>query len=256
MFYSTKLRLFAFKTLVIVSTIVTIWVNLLATLLPLNGKSTAQLSNQYPVSFVPAGYVFSIWGIIYLGMIVFAVYQFTRKDYPLELIHLARCYMISCIANCLWIIAWHLELITYSVIIMIILLAALCGIYFLLVKNKKELLLSSASKLGLSIPFSIYLGWISVATIANITVFFYTLGWRGSGIPGELWSAGLMITAGVIAGLLFIKYKDVIFSGVIIWSLIGIIIKFPATIPIVTSGLITIVLLFVLILYTSLKQKK
>lgn len=226
-----------------VATLATITINALANILPINGLNTGQLSDKYPVLFTPAGYVFSIWGLIYFALIAFTIYASysiiknpeSKQVKIIEKITLP--YLVSALANSLWIVAWHYEKVWLSVLIMAVLLASLVSIYYLLINEETEGRLFRWTVKG---TFSLYLGWISVATIANITVLLYVLGWNGFGIAGEYWSAIMIVIAGVLGVMLLAKYRDYIFNAVLIWAIIGIIFKYDGYAPIVTAGIITV----------------
>ena len=169
----------------------TILINALANILPINGKNTGELSDLYPNLFVPVGLTFSIWGIIYLMLLAFTIFQtknIFRKDnensYFIEKINYF--FFISCIANTAWIFAWHFQQISLSLIIMFILLISLIIIY-----KKLEIGITSRSKMEkylVHLPFSIYLGWISIAAIANISVFLVNIKWNRFGLSEVFWT--------------------------------------------------------------------
>lgn len=217
------------KYLAGISISVMIVVNLLSNIIPFNGVTTAQVSDAYKVFFVPAGYVFSIWGLIYILLIIFVVAQL--KVNGLKKIQVP--IIISSLANCIWLVLWHYYLIGVSVIIMLILLVTLIYIY----QNLKD------QKAILKIPFSVYLGWISVATIANITAFLYSLNWDGFGISGSMWAAFLIVIAGTLGAIAIFKNKDYVYPLVIIWAIIGIAVKFPGQSDIFVGVIISIIIL-------------
>jgi hypothetical protein len=136
---------------------------------------------MFPVYFVPAGYVFSIWGVIYLLLIAFVVYQAlpSQRENPL-LRRIGYWFALTCAANSLWIFAWHWLIFPLTLVLMLILLCALINIYLITRRERENI--SRAETWLVQLPFSIYLGWISVATIANMTDFLYDAGWNGAGI--------------------------------------------------------------------------
>ncbi|MBK7344145.1 MAG: tryptophan-rich sensory protein [Saprospiraceae bacterium] len=160
-------------------------VNTFANTLPINGITTGELSAEYPNLFVPAGITFAIWGVIYLALVGFSVYSVTmafqkgaaakgRTDF---LGVIGPWFFISCLANMTWIIAWHHRMIWISVFLMLILLTSLIAIYTRLYIGR---VVRPAEKIWVHLPFSIYLGWITVATVANITALLVHLGWSGA----------------------------------------------------------------------------
>jgi hypothetical protein len=217
------------------SIILMIIVNLLSNVIPFNGVNTAQVSDTYKVFFVPAGYVFSIWGLIYVLLIIFAISQL--KVGGLRKIQIP--IIISSIANCIWLLLWHYFQIGLSVLVMLILLALLIYIY----ENLK------GQKAVLKMPFSVYLGWISVATIANITAYLYSINWSGFGISGSLWTAILIVIAGVLGCIAILRNRDYAYPLVIVWAIVGILVKFPGQRDILIGVIIAMVFIAVAILF-------
>ena len=143
-------------------------------------------SHRFPVFFVPAGYVFSIWGLIYIGLIAFAVFQAlpAQRTNP-RLQRVGYWFALSCLANIVWILLWHYNLFPASLLVMLVLLADLIVICLRLDIGRAAV--SAAEKWAVNIPFSTYLGWITVATVANATSVLYGLKWNGFGISPEIW---------------------------------------------------------------------
>ena len=208
----------------IISVILALSLNFLAVSLPLNNKTTGELSDAYPNYFVPAGFTFSIWGIIYLlliAFIVYQVYQYFKKDQnTLEnILAIGPWFLISGLSNAGWIIAWHYEMIELSVVIMILLLFSLIKIYNVLYNVRPHNMLDN---ILISLPFSVYLGWICVATIANVTTFLVSIGWDGGGIAPQNWAILMILIAALLGIMMIFKYGDVAFTAVIIWAFYGI----------------------------------
>lgn len=215
-------------------TIVTIIFNGLANALPLNGQNTGQISDRFQVYFVPAGYVFSIWGLIYIGWLAFAIYQLlpAQRDNP-RLERIGYLFALSGIANMAWLFFWHYEYFVLTVVVMLTLLLLLIAIYLRLQIGKVQV--TSIERWCVDIPFSVYLGWITVATIANITSLLNYLQWNGWGISPEAWTI-IMLTAGVIiASAISLTRGDIAYMLVIIWAFAGIAIK-HAGVPVVATG--------------------
>jgi tryptophan-rich sensory protein len=204
-----------------------ILVNTLAVKLPLNNKSTGQLSDQYPNLFVPAGITFSIWGIIYLFLIGALIYQFVQKDAKVITKRHQEFFALSCLCNMAWIFAWHYELVLLSVTIMLLFLIVLT-FWFLEVNTIASLW---SHHLLVKLPVKIYLGWISVATIANITAALVHYQWKGFGISESNWTV-IMIGIGTLLSVFMVwKFKNIPHALVFIWALLGIIIKRYAIAP-------------------------
>jgi hypothetical protein len=169
----------------VLAVIVTITMNILANALPLNGQNTGDISDRFQVLFVPAGYVFAIWGLIYIGFITFGVYQAlpSQRVNP-RLRRVGYLFALSCVANIAWLFCWHYNQFALSVVVMLALLGLLIAIYLRLEIGVKSV--STVEKWMVNIPFSVYLGWITVATIANITDLLYYIGWNGWGLAPEV----------------------------------------------------------------------
>ncbi len=204
----------------IVAFVAVVVINTLANTLPLNGLSTGEISDSYPSLFTPAGYVFAIWGLIYLLLGVFVVYQAlpTQRD-NLRLERLGYLFVISCGFNIAWLFSWHYQQIVLSMLLMLGLLATLILIYQRLGIGQGEV--SRGESLAVRLPFSVYLGWITVATVANSSVFLLELGVRG-GWAAPFW-AFVALTAAALIGLTVLRRRgDLAFVGVLIWAFLGI----------------------------------
>lgn len=199
--------------------------NTLANTLPFNGKGTGELSDIYPNLFVPAGLTFSIWGLIYILLAGFAVYSTVgvfKSSINLEFLKvIGPWFLISCIANISWLFAWHWEKTGLSLIIMLVILLSLVMIYIRLGSSS----LPDTSFVLVKLPFSVYLGWITVATIANTTALLVRLNWDGFGLSQLFWTAAVIAAAVIVTCLIIIFRNDLAYSLVIIWALVGIIIK-------------------------------
>ena len=231
----------------IIGFIVVVAVNILANALPINGKTTGELSDSYPNLFVPAGYVFAIWGVIYLLLLAFTFYQASSKRRGAQfLTKIGYLFGISCVANVVWIFLWHYELVFLSLIAMFALLGSLIMIYLKLDIGRGDPL--REERLYVHLPFSVYLGWITVAPIANIVAALVSINWDGFGLGEVTWTI-IVITVAVILTLLNIKTRvDIGYTLVIIWALGGIMVK-QITIPSIalTAGVGIIVLVAFLV---------
>jgi hypothetical protein len=214
------------KISVLILVIATILVNALANILPINGLTTGKISDSISILFVPSGYVFSIWGLIYLGLLFYAFYIF--KDFQKEDREIFPWFVLSSISNITWILLWHHELVALSVVAMILLLTSLIAIY-MITEDKKY------SKIK-RVPFQIYLGWVSVATIANIAGALYIANWNGFGIPKEIWAVVMIGVATKLAILITSLKKDIYYPLVIIWAIVGILLKFFSTSDMITGA--------------------
>jgi len=219
---------------VIVSTLIMITVNGLANGLPLNGLNTGEISDRFQVYFVPAGYVFSIWGLIYLGLLAFSIYQAlpAQRDNP-RLVRIGWVVVLGNLANSTWIFFWHFLLFPLSLLAMVILLATLLFTYTGLEIGKTDV--SALERWLVNIPFSVYLGWITVATIANTADVLDYLKWGQFGISDEIWMVIILGVVALIAWLMSLTRKDIAYLSVLLWALAGIGVKFPQNGIVTTS---------------------
>ena len=221
--------------------LLTLVMNALASLLPLAGRTTGEVSDRFPVLFVPAGYVFSIWGLIYLGLIAFAIYQAlpAQRDNP-RLRRIGYLFVASCLFNSLWLVAWHNLQITLSLLLMVGLLLSLIALYLRLQPSDSAPVIERWTIDG---PFSLYLGWLTVATVANTTAALYNAGWGGWGLPDALWGVITVIAALIIALLMLKRERNVVFVLVVVWALIGIFVRQQDTAVMAYSSLLAAALL-------------
>lgn len=236
------------QVLVLLSVIATIIVNGLANALPLNGKMTGEISDSFEVFFVPAGYVFSIWGLIYVGLIAYAIYQLlpAQAQNP-DLRAIGNIFVLSSLANMAWIFLWHYEFFPLTIVAMAIILVCLIAIYLRLGIGRKEV--SSGMRWFVHLPFSIYLGWITVATIANVTSLLDYWNWSGWGISPEVWTVIMLAIATIVGGLVSFTRGDIAYAAVLIWAFAGIAVKHSDNSVVATAAwaavLITAVLLVI-----------
>ena len=204
--------------------LITLVINGLANTTVLNGRTTGQVSDLYPTLVTPEGYVFAIWGVIYVLLLAFIVYQAlpSQKDKPFQK-QIGAIFILSNLFNCIWLFLWQYNLITVSVIIMLGLLATLITIYLRLNIGKTKVPLKE--KLLVHLPFSVYLGWITIATIANVASALVSVNWAGFGLSPETWAIIALVIALVITLAVIAMRRDVAYSLVVIWALAGIAVK-------------------------------
>lgn len=209
------------QTANVLSVVLALAVNILASTLPLNGQNTGEISDRFQVYFVPAGYVFAIWGIIYIGWIAFAVYQAlpANRENP-RLRDLGYLFAWSGVFNATWLFCWHYNLFGLSVLVMLTLLGLLIAGYLKL--NVGRANPNTPEKWCVDIPFSIYLGWISVAAVANITDWLYLVEWNGFGVAPEAWAVIMLVVANLLGLGMAITRRDAGYLFVLVWSFIGI----------------------------------
>ena len=206
----------------------TIVVNSLANALPINNKTTGELSDQYPNLFVPAGITFSIWGVIYLLLAIFIVYQlitvFNRGRRDSSFIpKIGIWFFIASLANMGWIFAWHYEMVPLSLVIMLLLLGSLIMIYLRLNIGRSDA--TPMEKFMVHLPFSVYLGWITIATIANLTALLVFAGWSSFGLDDQIWAVIVIVVGIAIAFQILLTRRDIYYCLVVDWALLGILLK-------------------------------
>lgn len=195
-----------------------------ANILPINGVGTGAVSDFYGNLFAPAGFTFAIWGLIYLLALAFGIWQFRTKETEL-LGRVSPWFVASSVANGLWILAWHFYHPLLALLLMLGILACLGRIAWLLQGRD----LGRGDRLGLRLPFSVYFGWITVATVANVTAVLVDLERQGivsSGILApEVWTAGVLLAAGLVGLNGIFRLKDPAYGLVLAWSYLGILVK-------------------------------
>jgi benzodiazapine receptor len=239
----------------IVAFMCTIVVNALAgSTTLLNGKTSGEISDLYPTLITPAGFTFSIWGIIYTLLLVFTIYQMLprNRERPF-LCQISILFALSGMLNIAWLFLWHYELITYSVVLMFTLLSALVAIYIRLDIGKSEA--SLWEKMCVHLPFSVYLGWITVASIANVAAGLTAVGWDGGGIGQVNWAVLVIVVALLITLITIATRKDVAYSLVIVWALVGIMSKQIENQTVVLTAEVSIVVILITIVAMTVVSK-
>ncbi len=202
--------------------------NAMANILPVGRITTGEVSDFFPDLFAPAPLTFSIWAVIYLLLGGYVLYQFgifkkIEKTSVLEKI--SPYFIISSLANTMWIFAWHYKLIFLSLILMIVILYCLIKIADVL-KNE---LFDITGKFFVKAPFTIYFGWITVATIANITTFLVSIRWHGFGLEEYIWTVIILIVGSIIGISRMVLDKNIVYGFVFLWAYLGILIKHLTT---------------------------
>lgn len=201
-------------------------VNALANALPLNGVNTGQVSALYPNLFTPAPYTFGIWGLIYLMLAVYTGFQVLGRSVAegprrKMLTEVAKLFIGTSILNAGWIFAWHYGQMALTAVLMLGLLIGLARIGWLL----RTPHCSPVEELALRIPFALYFGWITVATVANITVLLVHLQWDGFGIAAPIWTALILTVASVIAAVTMYRIRSVAYGLAVVWAFVGILVR-------------------------------
>ncbi|BBZ78114.1 hypothetical protein MANY_34510 [Mycolicibacterium anyangense] len=247
------------KALVLVTYLAMVTMNVLANALPLNGRNTGDVSNAYPSLFTPAGITFSIWSLIYLLLGLHVLYQLGlfRESTPdvgrtALLNRVGVLFAVSSLANTAWIFAWHYDVIGLSVVLIVVILVCL----ILITDTVRVAQLSKREKFFIAVPFSVYFGWTTVATVANVTVLLVSLNWDGFGISPAVWATIIVAVAMLIGTVTMLRNRDVAYGLVLIWAFAGILLRqttdlggrYPAIIAAVVASLVIFVAAEVLLL--------
>jgi len=212
------------QLITVLAFLVTVTVNGAANALPINGQLTAEISDRFHVYVIPAGYVFAIWGLIYLALGAFTVYQALpaqRLDPVLR--RLGWLPALTGVLNTAWVLLFQYELFVATVPVMVALLVTLIAIHLRLWERRTEL--DRPAFWFVRVPFSIYLGWITVATIANIAQTLQSLGVDGFGVRPELIACLVLLTGLAIAVTFVWRFHDAAYGLVIVWAYTGIVVK-------------------------------
>jgi translocator protein len=235
------------RLFMILSLVLTLTVNVLANALPINGLTTGEISDRFPILFVPEGYVFSIWGLIYLALIAFTVYAITpqgKQDVRIDA--MAWWFVAANLFNTAWILFWHYLRFPMTLIAIFGLLISLVAIYWLLGVGTSQR--PFLQKLAVEVPFSIYLGWATVAVVANVSQVLYSSGWRGAPLSEPAWAVIMLVVAVMLGVLMIFMRKEIAYPLVLTWAFVGIWVK-QGDVPLVAvTALVGAILLAVLAL--------
>lgn len=205
----------------LVAFVFVIVLNVLSNTLPINGQSMPEISAKYPSLFTPAGFTFSIWGVIYLLLLLFVIWQALPAQRNNQKIAAVSTYFqVNCLLNGLWILAWHYDLLVISLIIMFGILLTLVLIYRSLLAKIDTAPMTE--HIVLYMPFSLYTGWITLATIANASVLQTASDWDNVILTAVQWTLVKLAVAGAIGVAVLCKYRDPVFAAVVVWGTYGI----------------------------------
>ena len=207
----------------LVATLVVIAVNAAANIVPINGVRTGDLSALYPTGFTPAGWVFAIWSLIYAGLLAFSVYAArVGPDESARVSRVVSPYLLSCTANALWIFMWHYEVILGSLACMLVLFGSLIAVYVRLYAGPPA---SLAQRVCVDMPFSLYLGWITTATLANLAAWFFDISRYPFDLARNEWAILTVVTATAIYTAVGVRTRDAIYTAVFAWASLGIVLQ-------------------------------
>lgn len=237
------------------ATIATIVVNALANALPINNQPTGDIANQFLGKnyWLPDGYVFAIWGVIYIGWIAYSIFQTLpaqRNNPRLRLI--AWPYVIASAANIIWLLFFHYNQFVLSMVAMLVLLVSLIVSYLTLRRDGEAI--SKGERWAVWLPFSIYLGWITVATVANASHVFVSEGWTGQPLGPLAWLIIMYVVALVLAGLMAFTRRDVAYLLVLVWSFIGIAVNYSDVTGVLISSIVAALAVLALVGLVSARK--
>ena len=227
--------------------------NVLSNALPFNDQTQVEISARYPSLFTPAGFTFSIWGVIYLALLGFLIWQAlpAQRD-SAKVASISRLFQVNCTMNALWLVVWHYDLLALSMLVMLVILVTLVLIYRRLLNSLDDAPL--VEHLALYLPFSIYTAWISVATIANASILQLALGWNNVGLSDIEWTLFKLAIAGTVGATMIAKLRDVPFALVIAWAAYGIAVKQSATLAISGAAQTLSILMLMLVLFEAARR--
>jgi hypothetical protein len=251
-FNSDRLR----QWLTLVAIIAAFIINVASNFTPINGLTIGEIANTLfsEVQIIPANYAFAIWGLIYLGLFSFAIYQFQSSQQQNPRLQKTGYWVVGAsLAQIVWVIVFLYRLFGLSLIAMVLILLALIQAYLKLHNN--QVTVSAKEKWFVDAPIGIYLGWISVATIVNVALVLYDSGWSGWGISAQLWTALLIVVAGLIGAILRLRYHETAVLLVFIWAFIAIAIRQENQPLIVWTALIISLILSLIGLSTTVTKR-
>jgi len=232
---------------VLVMTLVTIATNTLANVLPIAGRTTGEISDAFPALVTPAGYVFAIWGVIYLGLLAYAVWQaLPGQSDNRRVAAIAWPVVVGHVANTLWIVAWHNLAFAATQVLMLVLLGSLMVVYLRLRARSTQRGDTPPGRVERLVAwgtFSVYLGWITVATVANTTIWLMDLGWDGGFMPAAVWAAATLAVATALGVRMLRAYRDAAYAAVLVWAFVGIVVMQIGTVLVAATAVLGVVTL-------------
>lgn len=222
--------------MLVLATVLTLVMNYLSNALPLFGNSNKEISDSLPNAFTPAGLTFAVWGPIFLGLLAFAVYQALPAQRGARYDRLFWPFLLGNLLNSSWLLAFQSLRYGLSVVIMLALLASLVWLYL----SVRALRPQGAELWTLQLPASLYLAWISVATMANITAYLVSVGVTQGvlGVGAATWAALLVVIAAILGSFFLLHFRDYAFALVLLWAFYGVYVARPDVQTVVVGVLI------------------
>ncbi len=211
------------RYLSLLATVAVIAVNAAANIVPINGVNTGEVSALYPTGFTPAGWVFAIWSLIYIGLLAFGVYAARVPDGRSGRVRgIEPAYLVSCLANAVWIFMWHHQQILASLVLMLVIFGSLLVVY---VRLRAVPAGSRGERICVDMTFSLYFGWITTATLANLAAWFFDLGVYPFRLAMDDWAILTVVTATAVYTAVGVRTQDVIYTAVFAWASLGIVLQ-------------------------------
>ncbi len=238
------------QILVLISTALVIYVNYLATTGAIGGITPSYISDKYPTYLTPAGYAFTIWGLIYLGIIAFSIFQLIRSE-SIKLPAIRSLFILSCVANISWIFAWHNRYLGLSVVAMFVLLGSL-----ILINLQTWNMTDRAELLLIKAPFSVYFGWVSIATVLNVSIYVISLGFTAGHLASTAIACGLLAVV-TLAGIVIREKLNVsLYPLTLAWAITAIAVKQGGKTAVIFACAIAVIALLISTLTFVLKGAK
>ncbi|MGB1254534.1 MAG: TspO/MBR family protein [Thiolinea sp.] len=236
----------------IVAILAVLLVNYLSNAIPLGGMTQKDISDLYPSLFTPASFTFAIWGVIYLALAGFVIYQALPAQRNNALVaRISQLFILSCVANIAWIFCWHYGQLALSLAVMLAILFILVTIYRVLgIANRPA---SLKEQVFLHLPFSLYTGWITVATVANLSILQTAYGLDNLGIDAVSWTLLKLAAVAAIAALVIILRNDMVYGLVIAWAAFGIMSKQTATPAVSGSATVLVAVAVMLVTFVGIR---
>ena len=236
----------------IVAFLAVLLVNYLSNAIPIGGLTQKDISDKYSSLFTPDAFTFAIWGVIYTFLAAFVVYQALPTQRKNALVaRVSQFFIISCVANIAWIFSWHYELLPLSLLVMIGILLSLIAIYRTLGAA------GSPSTLGqrvfLYLPFSLYVAWISVATVANISILQSAYDWNAVGLDAVNWTLLKLAVVAAISVIVVLMRSDMAYGLVIAWAAFGISSKQVDTPAVAGSATVLMITMILLVTFVGVR---
>jgi len=240
--------------LVIIATFLVVFVNYLAATGYINNKTPADIADRYPSLITPAGYAFAIWSLIYAGLIIFSIYQaLPSQTFNARFRRIRTLYIVNCAANCAWILLWHREMIWASLVMIFVLLGTLVFIN----ANLRNAETAAVTETWIArVPFGLYFGWVTVATILNFTLALVSSGVKTSDSMTTFLASILVVAATILGIVIRLKLSSAAYALAMAWALTAIAVKHGGETLLVTFTAFGVIALLIAAIFPLSQTKK